>query len=87
MGDIFSSTDTKNLVVLIFYGNLQLIHNFLQNIWPVSPLPRRPTNFEEKCLIKTGWKSCRLVEPNNFSKQIAVRDKIPEDILHFAEKL
>jgi hypothetical protein len=28
-----------------------------------------------------------LVEPNNFSKQIAVRDKIPEDILHFAEKL
>ena len=50
MGDVFSSIDTKNLAVLIFYRNLQLIRSFLQNKYTVSPLPRRPNNLEVNVL-------------------------------------
>jgi hypothetical protein len=60
MGDIFSSSDTKNLVVVIFYCNLQLIHNFLQNKMASFPLPRRPTNLE-KMSYKNGLKELQVV--------------------------
>jgi hypothetical protein len=79
MGDIAFSMALNNLVALIFYCNLQLIHNFLKKLtW--FPPPTHSYKFLFKYPKKTGWKGCKLAVPNkncndkrNFSTDLIFR--------------
>jgi hypothetical protein len=58
MGDTFFCIKPNNLTDLVFYCNLQLIHNVLIN-WPGSIHPCIPTNVEE-IILRNGLEELQV---------------------------